>query len=80
MKNIYLMLSVVLCFSACIPIPCEDQADPDQPSSEEPGQCLDCDFNCLLPCKSDCGKQPGTDVNSCYNQCRAQCCNGVANN
>lgn len=45
-------------------------------TAEEPNQCLDCDYNCLLPCKNACPN----DFNKsfCEAECRASCCYGLA--
>lgn len=76
------LIALVLCLSGCIgSTPCEQPGvignDVSQ-ENEEPSQCLDCNFDCLLPCKQACAK----DLNktACEDSCRSQCCYGIANN
>lgn len=77
MKKLLSVLCVVVMFIGCT-IPCEQMTPTVGSNKDEPQQCLDCNFNCLLPCKASCDKQQSTDVASCYDICRAQCCTGLA--
>lgn len=79
MNKLIAVLGICLSFVGCIAQPCETPPMTTLgQTNDQPTQCLDCNFDCLIPCKNGCPNDPNKAA--CESACRTQCCYGIGNN